>query len=338
MKPPGTLLLNRRDVFGLLDPEAYLEVVESAFRAHAVGKTLRPGLLHVDAHDGEFHIKAGGVELDHGYFALKANGGFFGNGKKFGLPPIQGVILLCNAESGYPLALMDSTQITVGRTGATTAIAARHLARADSRTITICGCGTQGEAQLRFVSRVLPIERAHVVDIDRDKAQRFAAAMSAELDIAVAVAASLPEAVRQSDVCVTCTPSRQPYLRVEDVPPGIFIAAVGADSPEKQELDPRILGSAKVVVDLTQQCAAVGELHHALEAGTICLDGIHGELSQVIAGHKPGRTSADEVIVFDATGTALQDAAAAAAAYKRALARETGTFFDFFSRDGDEQP
>lgn len=334
MKPRGTLLLSRLDLLRLLDADTYIEVVEIALRVYATGRTRAPGLLHVDVDDGEFHIKAGGLDLDRPYFALKANGGFFGNGKRFGMPPVQGVILLCHAESGYPLALMDSTEITLGRTGATTAIAARHLARADARVATICGCGNQGGVQLRFLARVLPIESAYVFDIDEEKARRFAAALSAELGIRVTATPTLREAVRRSDVCITCTPSREPFLRLEDVPPGMFIAAVGADSPEKRELDPRILEASKVVTDLTRQCASVGEVRHALAAGRLSLDDIHAELSDIVTARRPGRTSDDEIIVFDATGTALQDTAAAATAYTRAIATETGTYFDFFSRNG----
>jgi ornithine cyclodeaminase/alanine dehydrogenase-like protein (mu-crystallin family) len=129
-----------------------------------------------------------------------------------------------------------------------------------------------------------------------------------------------------------CTPSHEPYLRSEHVRPGLFIAAVGADSPEKQELDPALFGAATVVVDLLEQCAAVGELHHALDAGTLAIGDVHSDLASIVVGARKGRTRGDEVIIFDATGTALQDAAAAAAAFNRAVALKEGNMFDFFSR------
>ncbi len=123
---------------------------------------------------------------------------------------------------------------------------------------------------------------------------------------------------------VTCTPARAPYLKRDYIRPGTFIAAVGADSPDKRELDPSILAEAKVVVDILDQSAGVGELHHALAAGLMTIEKVHGELGDVIAGRIPGRTSDDEITVFDSTGTALQDTAAAAAAYGEAVRRGLG--------------
>ena len=332
VKPSGTLLLTRDDLKGLLGPADYLEIVDIAFRAYAEGRTLDPALMHVDADGGEFHIKAGGIDIGRKYFALKANGGFFGNGARYGMPPIQGVILLCNAENGYPLALMDSTAITLGRTGATTALAAKYLARENADTVAICGAGNQGAEHLRFIAHVRPIATAYVWDIDMERSKRFAAALAAELQIDVRPVESLGEATRVSDICITCTPSREPFFTVAHMRPGMFIAAVGADSPDKQELHPDVLARAKLVVDLTAQCAHVGELHHALEANAMTVDQIHAELGDLLVGRKPGRTSDDEVFVFDATGTALQDAAAAATAFCKATAASNGRVFDFFSR------
>lgn len=331
MMSNGTLLLDRADVRGLLSEADYLTIVEDAFRAHAGGRTLRNGLLHVDASTGEFHIKAGGLAIDRPFFGLKVNGGFFENFARWGMPNIQGVILLCDAENGYPLALMDSTQITLNRTGATTAVAARHLARSDSRRAMIFGCGNQGRIQLGYLVHVCPIEEAYAFDVDPAVAEEFAAEMTARLGIAVRAVTDAGEAVRRSDVCITCTPSRTAFLHPDDVPAGMFIAAVGADSPEKRELDAGLLESSVVVVDLLEQCVDVGELHHALGEGTMTVDRVHAELGEIIAGTRPGRTSPEQVIVFDATGTALQDTASAAAAYTRALATGTGTFFNFFA-------
>jgi ornithine cyclodeaminase/alanine dehydrogenase len=325
------MLLNREDVTSLLQLGDYVEVVENAFRAYAQGTTLSLGLLHVDAPDGEFHIKAGGPEEPRTYFGLKVNAGFFQNRKRFGLPNIQGTIILCDGDNGYPLAFMDSTAITINRTGATTAVAAKYLARPDSRSVTICGCGTQGRIQLRSLKGTLPIEVAYAFDFDAGVAEGFASDMSRDLGIEVSAVSDLGSATGKSDVCVTCTPARSYFLKEEDVPPGMFLAAIGADSPEKQEIDPRLMASSTVVVDILNQCAEVGELHHAIEAGIVGRDQVHGELGEIIVGRKPGRTSGDEITIFDSTGTGLQDAVAAAAAYERAVESGKGTFFDFFA-------
>src|SRR6185503_397625 len=168
--------------------------------------------------------------------AIKLNGNYPGNPATNGLPTVQGVIYLADATNGRPLALMDSIEITINRTGAATALAARYLARPDSAVATICGCGVQGRIQLVALKHVLPLERVYAFDIDEAAARAFARQMSAELEIPVLPAAMLHEAVRQSDVTVTCTTSRQPFLSSEDVPLGAFVAAVGADSSDKQEL------------------------------------------------------------------------------------------------------
>jgi ornithine cyclodeaminase/alanine dehydrogenase-like protein (mu-crystallin family) len=130
--------------------------------------------------------------------------------------------------------------------------------------------------------------------------------------------------VGTSDVCVTCTPSRAPVLFRGDVRAGTFVAAVGADSPDKQELDPLLMAASVVVVDVLDQCAAIGDLHHALEAGALTRDGVHGDLAAVITGRRPGRRSRSEITVFDSTGTALEDVAAAAVVYEKALAAGAG--------------
>lgn len=320
-----TLLLTRADVAALLDLDACIAAVEEAFRAHAGGRSLPPGVLGVHAQDGGFHIKAAGLRGERSWFAAKVNGNFFRNRERFGMPNIQGIVVLCDAENGYPLAVLDSIEITIQRTGAATAVAARHLARPDSRAVAICGCGNQGRVQLECLRRVLPLERVYAWDLDESAARRFVS----ELNLEASVAASPAEAVAEADVCVTCTPSRKAFLK--QVRPGTFVAAVGADNPEKQEIDPELLAGSKIVADVVEQCAEIGDLHHALEAGVVSLADVHAELAEVVAGIKPGRTSAEEIVVFDSTGTALQDVAAAAMVYEKALQTGRGLTLDFFA-------
>jgi alanine dehydrogenase len=329
MKPAGTLLLQRRDIAGLLTLDECIAAVEQAFRLYGERKTAPPGMLGIHAGSGAFHIKAGLLPLSRSYFALKANGNFFQNKPRFGMPNIQGVILLSDGENGYPLALMDSIEVTILRTGAATAVAARCLSRPNSKIATICGCGNQGRSQLRALLRARSLERVFAFDADESQARRYAEELSAELGIEIRAVPEPGPAVRQSDICVTCTPSRQAYLRREDLPGGIFLAAVGADSPEKQELDPAVMVSNKIVTDILEQCATAGELHHAIEKGLATRADVHAELGDVVAGVKPGRTSSEEIIIFDSTGTALQDTAAAAAVYEKALAAGKGFLFNF---------
>ncbi|HSF23328.1 MAG TPA: ornithine cyclodeaminase family protein [Blastocatellia bacterium] len=328
MKPKGTLLLKRSEIARLLGVEECIAAVEQAFKLHAEGKTSPPGILGIHARDGGFHIKAGLLELGRSYFAAKVNANFPENKERFGLPLIQGIIALCDAQNGTPLALMDSMEITIIRTGAATGVAAKYLSRRDAKVATICGCGNQGRISLKALAHVRPLTRAYAFDIDEGQARRFANELSKELGLEVDAVNDLAKAVRESDICVTCTPSNRYFLNSEYVAPGTFIAAVGADNEEKQELDPGLMVSNKVVVDLLEQCATIGDLHHALEKGLVRKSDVYGELGEVIAGKKAGRISDAEIIIFDSTGIALQDVAAATIVYERAIGNGAGVVID----------
>ena len=316
------LVLSRRDVLDLLTLPDCIGAVERAFRLHAEGRTLGPGVLGVPAVDGGFHIKAAGLIGDRSYFAAKTNANFPQNPRRFGLPTIQGAIVLADASTGVPLAIIESGSVTALRTAAATAVAASLLARRDARTATIVGCGVQGELQLAAIAAVLPLQRAWVLDADHERAESMAVRAAASLGLRVEPARDLRAALRESDVCVTCTPARRAFVMAADVPPGMFIAAVGADSQGKQELEPALVASATLVVDVLDQCAEIGELQHVLAAGLMTRAQVHAELADVVVRRRPGRTRVDEITVFDSSGTALEDVAAAIAVYENA--RETG--------------
>jgi ornithine cyclodeaminase/alanine dehydrogenase len=275
-------------------------------------------------------MKAGLMDFGgRSYFAAKTNANFPDNLKRSGLPLIQGTIVLCDAENGYPLALMDSIEISIVRTGAATAVAVKYLARADSKVATVCGCGNQGRVSLKAMMKVRPLEIVYAFDSDHAQAERFARELTEELGIQVRAVADLGEAVRGSDICVTCTPSKQYFLKREYVSPGTFIAAVGADNEEKQELDPTLMVSNKIVVDILEQSATIGDLHHALEKGLVTRGDVHAELGEVIAGTKAGRADKDEITIFDSTGTALQDVVAAVIVYEKAFSAGIGLRLNF---------
>jgi alanine dehydrogenase len=331
MMNSGTLILTRRDVAALLSIEECTEAVEHDFRLYGEGKTQAPAVLGVHAHDGGFHIKAGMLQLNRPYFAAKINANFPHNPKRLGLPTIQGIIVLSDADSGYPLAVMDSTEITAQRTAAATAVAAKYLARAESKTLTICGCGIQGRTSLRALIPLFPLQQVFAYDVDPSRSEKFANDLSVELSIAIKAVDQLGEGTLQSDICVTCTPSRQFFLTREHLAAGTFVAAVGSDNENKQELDPTLLRESKVVVDVMQQCATIGELHHALDQKVMTKDQVHAELGEVVAAIKPGRTSNDEIIVFDSTGMALQDVVTSALVYEKAKQQSAGTTIELIA-------
>ena len=329
MKSNEILFLASTEVRTLLTLDECIQAVEHAFRLYGQGDAVPPAVLSMHVPDGGFHVKAGLLDFDRSYFVAKVNGNFPENGSRFGLPTIQGVIILCDAEHGTPLAVMDSRDITSLRTAAATALAAKYLARQDSRTITICGCGNQGRVQLRALSRVLRLEAVFAYDKSEVQSSLYAHELTSELNIPVTSVRDFRAAVRQSDVCVTCTPSREALLGPNDLMPGTFVAAVGADNPHKQELHPALMARSKIVCDIVEQCAAMGDLHHALDAGVVSRADVHAELGEIVAGDKPGRESEEEITIFDSTGMALQDVAAAAILYEKADRQGAGTRLSF---------
>jgi ornithine cyclodeaminase/alanine dehydrogenase-like protein (mu-crystallin family) len=320
----GTLVLTRRDVAALVDPDDCARVVEDAFRLRAGGRAPAPAVASVPAATGGFHVKAAALKTERAWFAAKVNGNFPDNQQREGLPTIQGVIVLCDASNGRVLAVMDSIEITLLRTAAATAVAAKYLARPDSHVAAVCGCGVQGRAQLRALVRVLPLRRVYAYDSDHARAEGYASELARELGIAIVPTPTAGEATRVSDVCLTCTTARRAFLGRGDIRPGTFLAAVGADNEDKQELEPDLLAASTVVADILEQSATIGDLHHAIANGLMTKANVHAELGDIVAGRKPGRRSADEIIVFDSTGTALQDVAVGALVYERALAAGAG--------------
>ncbi len=324
MTPAGLLILSRTDIARLMDYGDYVDAVEAAFRAAVEGRAVAPpaSALHVPA--GSFHAKGAALLGDEPKVAIKINGNFPGNPATNGLPTVQGVIYLADGANGRPLAVMDSIEVTINRTGAATTLAARHLARAESRVATICGAGVQGRIQLKAITAAAKLDRVHVWDADAARAIAFAQEMSAGLGLDIEATADLSP-VRHSDIVVTCSSARRAFLTPDLVRPGTFIAAVGADNSDKSEIDPALYAKSLVVVDSLEQCAEIGDLHHALVAGAVTPGHVHATLGEVIAGTRPGRTDDRTITLFDSTGMGLQDVAAAVVIYRRALAAGIGT-------------
>jgi ornithine cyclodeaminase/alanine dehydrogenase-like protein (mu-crystallin family) len=271
--------------------------VERAFLRHAEGKAIPPEVLGVHVEGGGFHVKTAGMLAGaangdgRAVFVAKVNANFPGNPGHHGLPTIQGVVALFDAIDGRVLALLDSSEITSVRTAAATGVAAKYLARSDATTVTICGCGEQSRNQLRALACVRPLRRVLAFDTEPGRADAFAVEMARELEIDVETVRELGGATRRSDIWVTCTPTRRWFVGRQHVAMGAFVAAVGADNPEKQEIEPELLASNVVVADILDPCAAIGDLHHAFDAGLMARSDVRAELADVIAGRIQGRQS-----------------------------------------------
>ena len=319
------LLLSRSEVAQLLTMPECIDAVEKMFRQLGEGKLPAPGILGIKSEGGGLHIKAGFLPGERDYLVAKLNTNYPGNPAQYELPTIQGLIVVCDGRNGRPLAVMDSIDITIKRTAAASAVAAKYLARPNSSVVTICGCGGQARAQLTALQSIFSLRKIYAFDSRDEAARDFAAGVGNNVE----PVRNLRDALQESDIAVTCTTATEFFVGREDVPPGMFIAAVGADDSHKQEIDPALIASSKVVADSLDQVCTIGDTHHAIAAGLIRKEDVYAELSEIVAGKKRGRRSDDEIIIFDSTGIALEDAVAAVAVFERAGERGFGSRLDF---------
>jgi ornithine cyclodeaminase len=298
-------------------PQA-IEAMESAFAIYSRKEATVPPVMHLDIpqHRGEVHMKCGYI---HGaqYFVLKVASGFYDN-KALNLPVSSGMMILFDARTGFPVAILnDECYLTELRTAAAGAVAARHLAQQKVEQVAVLGAGSQGRFQALALASVRQFSRLRIYDHHAANVERYLADMKGKLDAHVTAADSVEEAVRGSQVVITATTSRQPLIQRDWVEPGTHITAMGSDDPTKQELQADVLARADVVVaDSVSQCLRLGEIHHAVKAGMLREEEIDGELGDVIAGRIPGRTSNHQITVCDLTGVGVQDAAIAQLAYR----------------------
>jgi ornithine cyclodeaminase len=292
-------------------PALAVEVMRDAFGADGDGRTHVPPVINLDipAAHGEFHIKTAHIEgVPH--VAVKVASGFYDNVAR-GLPSGSGMMALFDASTGFPVALLlDNGYLTDVRTAAAGAVAADVLARRTIDVVGVIGSGVQ--ARLRVVR---PVTRIVAWSPTRTRLEAYCAEMRAQ-GFDARAAATVEEVCRAADVLITATPARESLVRAGWLREGLHVTALGSDSPGKQELDPRCLERADlVVVDRLAQCAAFGELRHAIDAGLLTLGDVHGQLGEVVAGKKPGRTTDRQITIADLTGVGFQDTAIASAAY-----------------------
>jgi len=315
-----TLVLKEEDVKKVLNMNEVLDVVEQVFKEKALGRVQMPPKMYVyfESFNGDLRVMPSYVET-FGISAVKVVNVHPDN-RRFNLPTVMATITLVDPKTGAPLAIMGGTWITAMRTGAASGVAAKHLSRKGSSKLALIGAGVQAVTQMMAMAQVMKLEEVAVYDIADDVKTNFVNRMSSEYpDIKISAAKSIQEAVEDVDVVVTLTPSRKPIVKNDWIKSGTHIGAIGADAPGKEELDPAILQRAKIIVDDLEQSRHSGEINVPLEKGIISMKKIYGELGEIIARKKVGRTSNEEITIFDSTGLAIQDAVTAKLAYEKAL-------------------
>jgi ornithine cyclodeaminase len=308
-----------------LDQEA-LAAVEDGFTRLADGKAVMPPIMRIDVpeHNGEVDVKSAYLQgLDS--FAVKMSSGFFDN-YKLGLPSLGGMMILLSSKVGFPQALLlDNGYLTDVRTGLAGAIAAKYLARQRLGTVGVIGAGGQARYQVRALKLVGDFEKVLVYNRTPERVDKYIEEMTAVLDADVLQATSIADVVRQSDVLITTTPTKKPFIKADWLHPGLHITAMGSDAEEKNELEPAVLGRADLLVcDRKSQVFRLGEHHHALAAGVITEDDDIVELGELTAGRHPGRENDQQITVCDLTGTGVQDTAIALLAYRKAQEKGLG--------------
>ncbi|HEV8614411.1 MAG TPA: ornithine cyclodeaminase family protein [Methylomirabilota bacterium] len=325
------LVLDRDDLRTLLKPTGVIDALARAFRSLAAGECTVPprSTLPVDGNSVLLLMpalaRAPAGEDDAGGLGAKLVT-YYGSNRSRGHPTLHACYVLLDETTGQPLALLEATYLTGLRTGSTSALAARYLARPDATRAVCFGAGVQAAFQLRCLATVLPLERVDVVGRDPGRARDFARAMAAELGLEVEVAADADAVVRRADVVTCATTSTTPVVRGAALRAGAHVDAVGAFRPTDREVDTETVRRARVVVDTyAGALEEAGDLLIPMKEHAIDRAHITAELAELVTGQRPGRTAAAEVTLFKSVGFALEDLATARLAYNRAMASDVGT-------------
>lgn len=325
---PDIRILTESELRSLIQLDlAAIECVENAFDALATKAVVMPPIMRLDIieSNGEIDVKTAyipGVDS----LAIKISPGFFDN-PSLGLPSINGLMVLFSTRTGLVEALLlDNGYLTDVRTAAAGAVAAKYLARADSRSAAILGAGVQAGLQLEALTLVRDIESATIWARDFARAEAAAEKLGKRLGFEVTPCQDVATATANADIIVTTTPSTKPILLAEHIKPGQHITAMGSDSEHKNEIDPQIVANVtQYFCDRLSQTRVLGELHHAIEKQLVSPAKEFPELGQVISQQQPGRKESTDTTLCDLTGTGIQDTAIATLAYQRCQQQQAGT-------------
>ncbi len=323
MKFRTTLILDRKAVSSLVDMKSSIGAVEKVFAQYGLGRAVMPPKIYLDLpkFKGDFRAMPAFAEGLSKCSLKWVNA--HANNSKYGLPSVMAVVILNDPQTGFPLCIMDGTFLTSMRTGAAGAVAAKYLARRDSQIVALVGCGAQARTQLMGLREVFAIKTVKIFGKEKVLAENFIKTMKRPGENIIA-AATIKECVQEADIVVTTTPSRKPIVQGQWIKKGTHINAIGADAAGKQELNSTILKFAKIVVDDFRQAGHSGEINVPIAQGILTQKDIYAQLGEIVCGKKKGRTSNQEITVFDSTGLAIQDLAMADLIYRSAVKSSVG--------------
>jgi ornithine cyclodeaminase len=305
-----------------------IDAVEHAFAAYSGGRTVTPlrvGVEPLDAHGVLLAMPS--AVADPPALGAKIVSVFRGNPAR-GLPTVTSIYILSEYSTGAPLAIMDGGYLTGVRTAAGSAVATRHLARTEARSLGVFGTGVQARFHVETIRRVRPLERVLVAGTSPERSEGFAGWVRETTGLPAEAAD--PDIVGSADVVAACTTSSTPVVPARAVRPGSHVNAVGAFVPTTRELPTEVVVRSRVFVDTRAGALSeAGDLLIPVQEGAFALDAVVGEVGEVVLGRVPGRTSAGDVTVYKSVGAAFLDAATARLAYERATANGVGETFTF---------
>ena len=320
------LVLSEKQVQSLIDIDELISTLEQAHIQYATGKAVMPVRLVVPLPQiqGRITSMPGFLNEDKALGMKVVT--YFQDNPKRNLPAILGTIMLFSAETGKLIAVMDGSYVTAVRTACASAMATKKLANDETPVLGILGAGVQARAHILALTHVRTIERIKIYSPSGASAAGIKRDLEPDTKIAIEVATNAETAVRGADLLVTGSTAREPILKNEWLKAGVHINAVGSHRPDYREIDGATLARAKVVVDSRAAIMAeCGDILLAIKDNFIGEDHIHGEIGEVLAGTKPGRTSAGEVTLYKSVGIAIQDVATANLVYHKALERNVGS-------------
>ncbi|WP_254767867.1 ornithine cyclodeaminase family protein [Salinilacihabitans rarus] len=318
------LFLTSDEVTGLASPADYVDAVREGYRQRGEGAPAKPRTKLFDADPGGLLTTYTAVLPETGAMGGYTYDAGFGAGDAWFMTP------LFDAGSGEPLAVIDGASMNPFKTGAAGAVAVDELAREDASVLGVIGTGPQARGQVRTTATVREFDEVRVFSPTREHRAAFAAEFDDLLAADVRAVDASSDAVAGADVVITATTASDPVFDGDLLDPGAHVTAMGQYHPEKRELDATTIERATYVPDLRERATYdAGSFLAALDAGVVDEDHVHAELGEVVAGVEPGRTSDDEVTVFDSGGTGIETVAAAYMLYERAREAGRGTDISF---------
>jgi alanine dehydrogenase len=311
------LFLSSDDVAGLATPAEFVDAVRDGYRQRGEGAAAKPRTtLRNDDPPGMLFSYSAVLPDTGAMGGYMYAAGFDERDAWFATP-------LFDADSGEPLAVIDGASMNPFKTGAAGAVGVDALARRDASTLAVIGTGPQARGQLRATVTVRDFESVDVYSPTTEHRESFAAEMNERLDPAVAAVATPSAAVEDADVVITATTASDPVFDGDDLADGAHVTAMGQYHPNKRELDATTIERATYVPDLRERVTQdAGSFIAAMDEGVVTADDVRAELGDVVAGTAPGRTSPDEVTVFDSGGTGIETVAGAYLLYERAVASD----------------